>query len=84
MKLTHDYYVATKKKEIKLLEIFDTIISVLQSNENTEEKIKNKIIKRARCISNLKHKLTYLSKHIYIPTTKCYTYLKSPLGKVTF
>ena len=45
MKLTHDYYVATKKKEIKLLEIFDTIISVLQSNENTEEKIKNKIIK---------------------------------------
>lgn len=41
MKLTHDYYVATKKrKEIKLLEIFDTIISVLQSNENTEEKNK--------------------------------------------
>ena len=34
-----------KEKEIKLLEIFDTIISVLQSNENTEEKIKNKIIK---------------------------------------
>ena len=40
-----------KRKEIKLLEIFDTIISVLQSNENTEEKIKNKVIKRARYVS---------------------------------
>ena len=29
-----------KGKEIKLLEIFDTIISFLQSNENTEEKNK--------------------------------------------
>ena len=29
-----------KRKEIKLLEIFDTIISVLQSNENTEEENK--------------------------------------------
>ena len=29
-----------KGKEIKLLEIFDTMISFFQSNENTEEKNK--------------------------------------------